>query len=326
MDKQYDRIYKCTKLSTQHNIDYVRDLVKRYKNALDLLRPLAIYIKNLNDPSEANKKKLVEYNFITDFIKTEKIEKIDMNNKDKYESSISQISKLLDLGKDELVEFIKKIDYRMLEDLDQVAWEQLYAVSTDEIYPELYYLEIYGKNDRIISMFVSNFKDYKVQMHYYITVDLRNLIKKTEILKRSSIFMHSFASSLFGNDYWYTDPIGKMDKILEEILHPESLGRTQEDKKRELSKLMDERIRRFTRHGLTVNPVYQCKIGNFLMDCWKTKSLADGKEQLNTIYDPEIIVNDENELQYGFVYGMQGGGYYQKYLKYKSKYLRLKRY
>ncbi len=317
----YDRQYKAYKLSNTPFIKYIKQTINNYEICGNLLIPISLYVRNkLIIQTDEAIKDLNDYNSVPEFIR----KKINLDD-GQYELNIIKITKLLNVTKEDIVNFVTnpKYSYTFIFDMVQVINEQSMFISNEPYYNNSWYLEIYGKYDRYISMFVSNIPQLKLQLHHFIVSDLKNLIKSDNNLANSSLFMHSFATSLFDNDYWYTTPIGNMEGILGYKLKNLSHKRTNLE---EYKKISDYINKIWT--SPPVQPTFKYVINNFLKNFWKTKdsikhNSEDTKEQLGFQYEPIEIMNIDDLYHYAFIYN-EIEKYQHKYLKYKLKYLALK--
>ena len=318
----YDRQYKALKMTNQNSIQYIKEITDKHYKCCNLMKPLSIYVRNkVINPTPEARKDLDEYNG-NPSLKWIGLEKINLDNTELYENNIMQVSGMLNVTKDNIIKFLLTNDYKFIHNLAQVSSEQYTYAHNEPYYNNSWYLEIYGSN-RILSMFVSNIPIIKIQLHHFILSDIKNLIENKNSLSNSSLFMHSFASSLFGNNAWYTTPIGNMQGILEYKLKVQSYTRTPQDEFNDLSKYINKLWT-----NPPVQPTIKYIIGDFWKNLWKTKDsikhdAEHNKEQLGHIYDPIIIIYTIDIIHYAFNYNMVGGSYYNKYAKYKSKYLHL---
>ena len=146
------------------------------------------------------------------------------NNEWYYESLDDILTKMFILDDEAhlIIEFINKYDVKTIKNFIRVEKEQLNKVIKPWGIPrckrDVWFCEIRKNDQLIISVFVYQLEPIDAQVHGFIVKDLRTLIKKEIYLKYASIFLHSFASSLFGNDHWYTKPIGNMSSILKFVL------------------------------------------------------------------------------------------------------------
>ncbi len=320
----YDRQYKAYRLSDTPFIKYIKQTINYHEICGNLLIPVSLYIRNkLVIPTNEAIKDLKDYNSVPEFIR----QKINLDD-NQYELNIIKITNLLNVTKEEIINFVtnSKYSYTFISNMVQVISEQSMFINNEPYYNNSWYLEIYGKYDRYISMFVSNIPQLKLQLHHFIVSDLRNLIKNDNILANSSLFMHSFAASLFDNNYWYTTPIGNMEGILEYKLKKSSHERTNLGELKEISNYINK-----IWTSPPVQPTFKYIINNFLKNLWKTKDSIkhnneDTKEQLGFQYEPIEIIHNDNVNNYGFVYNenKETKEYHHKYLKYKLKYLILK--
>ena len=148
-----------------------------------------------------------------------------------------------------------------------------------------------------------------IQTHFFIVNDLKYLIDDERELPSSSMFMHSFASSLFNNTYWYTDPVGNMHNILNSKLKSTSHEKTNREEEQMLIKIINAKYL----HGTTnsVIPRYKFTISDFMKNLWRTQSLLrhtdeHDKEKLDKLYEPTISTSD-GVINYSFEYDKRGG-------------------
>lgn len=346
------RRYIAYNLDNFDNLKNIQTKTNKYSSCWDLLTPLWFYVNiTLNSPTNEKEqerkvlveRKLEEYNN-SSLISWGMAEKIDIKNEQIIDDKFNKLISDLIVTKNQIINFLKSMTYKFIIDAQQVASEQdSYAESySPNEKRKSYYLEIHGDmGNRIISMFVSNIPELQIQLHHFIMADLANLIKKTDILSGSSLFMHSFASNLFGNEAWYTTPVGNMGGILEYKLKKSSHSKIKEqntEKYNRLSKYIHTN-NLWTRPP--VEPTYEYKITNYMKNLWKTKvgikhTNEDDKEQLGRICEPIDKTITENIQLFVFDYSdsdnLIGGkktirdetDYEEKYKKYKLKYLELR--
>ncbi len=127
----------------------------------------------------------------------------------------------------------------------------------------------------------------KMQNHQFIVKNIDNVIRGNTTLKRSSIVLHSFASDIFGNEYWYTTPIGNMGNILENFVGEENIQNSDNDVKN-----------RHNKNGTvctSLSPNIQVTITPKLKEYWRNKETY--KRGPSHKYDIEINELSNNSLQ-----------------------------
>ncbi len=268
------RSYKCTPL---RDITDIQKTIEIQFQAVYSLRNLMAYYST--DPIRRD-----DYNNYKTMCEMCELPCVPLDDHAHWQSKFTEVCELLNTSSESLMNFLQTAPISMIEKLKQVTVEQHSFIGNREAHADCYYLEIFVDHKRIISMFVRNNPPF--QLHFFIVNDLKYVIDGGRELPNSSLFMHSFASSLFGNVAWYTNPVGIMQDILRSKLRPESHQETPYVERQSLVKIINSNCSIFT--VSTVEPAYKYHIGEFMRNLWKTKKvLLD--EQLGDFCEYEVL-------------------------------------
>lgn len=269
------RSYKCTPL---RDITNIQKTIEIQFQAVYPLRNLMAYYST--DPVRRN-----DYNAYKTMCEICELPFIPLDDHVHWQSKFTEVCELLNVSSESLMNFLQAVPVSMIEKLNQVIGEQHNFIGDKEAHADCYYLEIFSNHKRIISMFVRNNTPF--QLHFFIVNDLKYVIDGGRELPNASLFMHSFASSLFGNVAWYTNPVGIMQDILNSKLKPESHQETPYVERQSLVKIINLNRSNFT--GITAEPAYKYHIGEFMRNLWKTKKVLPD-EQLGDFCDYEVLI------------------------------------
>lgn len=314
------RLYRSTNLYLEP-IDEIKNKIKVQLKCIRMIEHLSIYIKNLplgydifgtkidHDPTENAKTLLDNYINTQDWLfEMTDTQMVPMNDHKFWQDKFTEVCKLLNVSSKKLTLFLQNIESKTIDIIKQVIGEQDKFIDTDhKQFLDTYYLEIFIDSKRIISMFIRNIPP--IQTHFFIVQDLKYLIDDNKELPSSSMFMHSFASSLFNNSHWYTDPVGSMQDILNSKLKLISHEKTNREERQRLVKFINNKYYLGTINS--VEPAYKYVISDFMRKLWKTRYLLkhtteDDKERLSDIFEPTITING-GVTNYTFDYDKNGG-------------------
>ena len=317
---QIMRLYRSTNLHSVP-VDEIKNKIEVQLECITAIEHLSIYIKNLpvgyeifgvkinQDPTADAKVLLDKYNNTPDWLlKMTGTTLVPMNDHKYWQDKFTEVSRLLNVSSTKLLNFLQNVTSGTIDILKQVIGEQNRFINTEhKEFVDTYYLEIFIDNKRIISMFIRNIPP--IQTHFFIVNDLKYLIDDERELPSSSMFMHSFASSLFNNNHWYTDPVGSMQDILNTKLKSTSHEKTNNEERQRLVKFINEKY--YLGTNMSVEPAFKYVINDFMRNLWKTQSLLkhtteDDKERLGATYEPTVTVNG-GVAEYTFNYNKIGG-------------------
>lgn len=315
------RVYKSTNLrevSPRHTGLSLKQTIHIQNKCAQQLKNLSIYVQNLpagymlsgerinNEPTNNAKTRLADYSNTPQWIT--KI--IPMSSHDHWDGVFAEMCVDLDVIPALLLKFLLTDKTDAFASLSQVIGEQDRFIESD-MSSDTYYLEIFIGNQRIISMFVHDLPSISAQTHFFIVNDLKYLIDDNRQLPNSSLFMHSFASSLFGNSAWYTNPIGSMKDILESKLKSTSYETTGAIERKTITSVINKKYYLGTTNS--VEPAYKYHIGSYMRNLWKTQTVLrpaneQDKERLGDMYTPDYSAH-ANVVLYRFTYDKKVGGY-----------------
>ena len=242
-----------------------------------------------------------------------------------------------------VISFMLNTTYKIIGEIDRVENEQLmYMNRQNYCTKNSWFCEIHESNsddlisaydNLIISMFVHYLETEKAQIHAFIVKDINYMINNhnKKQLRHASIYMHSFASNLFDSEFWYSNPVGDMTGILGRVLGIDNVGNTP---MREYNLIRKSYTQNLGENCTTLMPSKKIKISDYLKYFWKTINV-EKNESKNYILGQQYELDDDSvgkclKHYILFLQNTQTGGmllennYYQKYLKYKKKYLKMK--
>ena len=248
------------------------------------------------------------------------------------------ITNINDISEETIKIFLKKYS-SILEQMKIVLGEQFTLLNMPkEQCNNIFRVSLYNHDDLVISMFISTYSDIysniypniKAQTHFYIVKDIYYLLLDKPEIRASSMLLHSFACDVFDSDYWCTSAVGNMEAILKKfnvVIKNDFLPI--------MSSRLDQENR--SKDGLAGrsrkgrSPPPYCYIRDNVRDCIKSDDSMKGfwKKEL---YDIKIIKIEQKDLIESIIAipkvihaaAAQDGGYYEKYMKYKTKYINLK--
>lgn len=175
-----------------------------------------------------------------------------------------------------------------------------------------YYVNITSMDTKveIISMIVKVNVKSKMQIHMDIHKHLQYVLlyffNDIPELKFASILLHSFASEIFNSEVWFTCPLESMAYILEQFKIPYKTLPAGEFRE-------------------TSDWYKNSKLCQISMLCPGGLQYFIKTADMKNIWRNDVTVIKENENTY--ITSEQTGGYwYNKYIKYKTKYLKLREY
>lgn len=315
------RTYKATRTVNTDELSKIYDRIKTYTGLTGIMESLSIYLKNVNPANipeekeliaaieQSNVDKNVAKNEMEDYnsnplLKFIGLKKIDLMDK-YYIEQIKHIATTLDVSVKDVCIFLLQTPINKNNDffwnLDGVMREQEGVL--EELLKkgrhDTYYLEILVNDERVISMLVTNLENTDAQLHYFIVKDLKHLISPKSQLGSASLFMHSFASSLFGKKSWYTEPRGNMLGIVSHHMKEYDSWSIPNRVNPKITKQVTDLKNNV--YFAIPNATYKIEINNFMRNLWKTERVLphtseETKEQLGKIFNADQSGNDMQKV------------------------------
>lgn len=257
-----------------------------------------------------------------------------LTSTNKFKNHVENIIKYtqLEIDTNTIIKFIfeRKLDF--LLELESVYNEQLKELKRNNEKCDNFYVSIYDGKMMVISFFVFVIKEMKSQIHLFIAKNIKYVlikyINKEAELKNASILLHSFASYFFEMDAWMTKPYQIMIDILNANKIPATcieMEKISEDPKIKniFTTLLSQKPECWPTDKFEQIKGKFCIVNtNDMKDIWLSKqSIKDiTKEKLSNDEIVFIIKNKTGEDVRTKTY------FYNKYRKYKTKFLVLKNY